>query len=159
MNMRVRQIVNSTSTNSNLIDEGLHMKLVEINWNPTNRQLRQFALICLFALPLVGWFWGLGLVVIAWLAGVGLVLALAGIAVPKAIKPVFLALTILAAPIGLAAGEVAMLFIYFAVFVPIGVFFRLSKRDALQMNPDRERTTYWQPKKQPTSVADYYRQS
>ena len=33
------------------------MKLVEINWNPTDRQLRQFGMIALVALPALGWLW------------------------------------------------------------------------------------------------------
>ena len=33
------------------------MKLVEVNWSPTDRQLRQFGTAALIALPLAAWWW------------------------------------------------------------------------------------------------------
>ena len=135
------------------------MKLIDANWKPTDRQLRQFGVICLIALPLVGYMWGAGTLVIGILAAVGLILAVTGIVVPRAVKPVFLALMIITVPIGIVIGELAMLLIYFGVFLPMGLVFRLLKRDALQRKFDRHATTYWQAKSQPTSAARYYRQS
>jgi hypothetical protein len=135
------------------------MKLVEINWSPTDRQLRQFGIICLFALPLVGWFWGGGLTIVGWLGATGLACAFAGLVLPKALKPAFLALMIVATPIGIVIGELAMLLIYAGVFLPIGIVFRCARRDALQLKADRRATTYWRVKSQPGSVTSYYRQS
>jgi hypothetical protein len=135
------------------------MAIVEINWNPTNRQLRQFGVICLFAIPLLGWIWGVEFQTLGWLGLVGLVLALVGVVAPKAIKPVFLALTVVTTPIGMVLGEVVMLLVYMGVFLPIGMIFRLAKRDALQLKLNRQARTYWQPKQQPRDVSSYYRQS
>ena len=56
-------------------------------------------------------------------------------------------------------GELAMLVIYFACFLPFGLAFRLLKRDALGLELDRERSSYWEVKKSPTNVASYYHQS
>jgi len=53
----------------------------------------------------------------------------------------------------------SVLIIYFGVFLPFGLVFRLLRRDALQLELDRDRDSYWEPKKQPTSAASYYRQS
>jgi hypothetical protein len=135
------------------------MKLVEANWAPTDRQLRQFGGVCLIALPLAGWLWGAAFPTMAWLAVVGLVIAVAGLCLPKAIKPLFLALTLVALPIGMLIGEVAMLLVYFGVFLPIGLLFRITGRDALQLKFDRDSPTYWQPKKRPKRAESYYRQS
>ncbi len=135
------------------------MKLVEVNWDPNDRQLRQFGIICFFALPLVGWLWGGGPWMVEWLAAAGLLLAIAGLVYPKAVKPAFLGLTIVAAPIGIVVGELAMLAMFFGVFLPIGLIFRIMKRDALQLRLDRQAKTYWQSKKQPRDVASYFRQS
>jgi len=135
------------------------MKLVEINWNPTDRQLRQFGAICLVALPAVGWMWGLGTTVVVTLALVGLVLACTGMAAPVILKPIFLALMLVTSPIGMVIGELAMLLIYFAVFLPLGLVFRVVGRDALQRRLDHKRTTYWQAKKQPAGVASYLHRS
>ena len=135
------------------------MKLIECNWEPSNRQLRQFGIVCLFALPLVGWLWGGGGEVVRLLAMVGLLLAIAGFACPRTLKPVFIALTIVATPIGMVIGELAMLLVYFGVFLPIGLVFRAMNRDALQLKFDSRARTYWQAKKPPGGAADYYRQS
>ena len=135
------------------------MKLIEINWQPTDRQLRQFGIICLVALPAIGWFWGAGPQLITGLAIAGGVLALAGLVAPRLLKPVFLGLSILVMPIGLVIGELAMVLIYFGVFLPIGLVFRVVRRDALHLKCDRNQPSYWKPKQQPASVASYYRQS
>ena len=135
------------------------MKLVEVNWNPTHRQLRQFAVVCLVALPLAGWLWGVDAADQSVLLALGAVIAIAGWIYPPMARPAFLALSIVAAPIGVIVGEMAMLLIYFAVLLPIGLCFRLVKRDALQLRINRAAKTYWQPKKQPSGVASYYRQS
>jgi hypothetical protein len=135
------------------------MMLVEINWKPTVRQLRQFGLTCLVALPTLGWLWGGSGPVIGWLAAVGLGLALAGLIWPRSVRPLFLALMIVTIPIGTVVGELAMLLIYLAVFFPMAIIFRLMKRDALQRSFDRQAASYWQPKECPRPPASYYRQS
>jgi hypothetical protein len=135
------------------------LKLVELNWNPSDRQLRQFGLVCLVALPLLGWIWNGTAAWIGALAGVGLALAVAGLLMPGALRPIFLVLSIAAAPIGIVVGELTMCVIYFGVFLPLGLIFRAIRRDALQQQVDRGATSYWQPKRPPTNVASYYRQS
>ena len=97
--------------------------------------------------------------VIATLGLIGLLLAIAGMVVPKALKPVFIALSIVATPIGMVIGELAMLIIYFCVFLPFALAFRIAKRDSLQLRLDQDKDSYWEPKKQPINIASYYRQS
>jgi len=134
------------------------MKLVEINWNPTSRQLRQFALICLFTLPGITWLWGGGLTLVGLMSAAGAALALVGWFQPALIKPLFLGMMIVAAPIGMVVGEIAMLLVFFCVILPISLLFRLTRRDALERRLDHQATTYWRPKKQLRNAASYYRQ-
>ena len=134
------------------------MKLVEINWNPSARQLRQFGLICSLALPFLGWLWSGSPRMLMWLGGLGCVLALGGLLVPLLLRPVFIGLMLVALPIGLVVSELAMALIYFGVFLPIGVCFRVMKRDSLSRSLDRNSPSYWQDKKSPTNVSSYYRQ-
>lgn len=134
------------------------MKLVEFNWTPTDRQLRQFAGICLVALPLIGWLWGAGGPVMWGLSIAGLVMAIAGWIRPAVIRPVFLALMIVAMPIGLIVGELMLLTVYFGVVWPLGMLQRVLKRDPLQLKMDRSAESYWRPKQQPRGPRDYYRQ-
>jgi hypothetical protein len=135
------------------------MKLVEIDWNPPNRQLRQFGGICAFALPCLGWLWGGSGSIIATLAVVGVALALLGLAWPRGIKPVFLALMMVAIPVGMVLGELAMMCVYYGVFLPIGIIFRVLHRDELQLKLARNSASYWQSKSQPDNSSRYYRQT
>jgi hypothetical protein len=148
------------------------MKLVEINWRPSDRQLRQFGLISLVALPLLGW-WFCGRpgitgwtsrqqYVVGLLAVVGGLLGCVGTVRPQLLRPVFLAAMIVALPIGLVIGELSLLLIYFGLFAPLALFFRLLGRDALERKIDRQAVTYWSPKANPAKpkgVESYYRQS
>lgn len=136
----------------------------EINWNPTDRQLRQFGGTAAVALPTISaihwWVSGRGSVQATILAAsVGITLAIIGWFLPRSLKPLFLGLSILSTPIGMVVSVVAMIAIYLAVFLPIGLIFRLMKRDRLQLKFDRAAVSYWQPKRQPQGAKSYYRQS
>ena len=135
------------------------MKLIELNWNPTSRQLRQFGGVSVVALPLITWVWGGSIDLILTMLGIGGLLAGIGLLVPSMLRPVFVAVSVIGAPIGMVIGELTLLLIFFGVFVPLGLFFRLIRRDALQLKIDRDCDSYWQPKRGPSSVASYYRQS
>lgn len=50
-------------------------------------------------------------------------------------------------------GELAMLLIYFGCFLPIGLVFRVVKYDALKLDLEESKTTYWETKKSPTNMA------
>ncbi len=134
------------------------MKLVEINWTPSSKQLRQFGLLCLVALPLIGWLWTKDGTVVFWLVGLGFGLALVGLVLPNALKPLFIGLMLIAFPIGLVVSELVMLLIYFGVFLPIGLCFKLMKRDALKRSIIPESETYWERKNAPKDASRYYRQ-
>ncbi len=135
------------------------MALLDINWKPTDRQLRQFGCVGLIALPAIAWLWGASQDVLLVLAAIGLCIAAIGLAFPKAIKPLFIGLTLVATPIGLVVAEMMIFLVYASIFFPIGMIFRLMGRDALQLKLDRDRDSYWQGKQQPTDVSSYYRQS
>ena len=142
------------------------MKLIDINRDPTDRQLKQFGVAALMFLPLIGWLaTGKPRTIAAanfplqgGLAAVGLALAVLGFIKPKALRPIFVGASLVTLPIGLVIGEVVLLAIFYGLFAPMGVLFRLIGRDALQRRLDRGATTYWQPKPQPDSPARYYRQ-
>ena len=72
-------------------------------------------------------------------------------------KSIAIGLMIAAAPIGMILGELSMLLIYFCVFLPIGILFRLLRRDTLQLRMNRNQETYWQSKTDPQELASYYR--
>jgi hypothetical protein len=142
------------------------MQLIDVNWNPTDRQLRQFGVACLILMPLIGWLAtgkprtleAANLPVLGGLAGFGLLLAVIAMNKPCVLKPLFLGASLAAMPIGLVVGEVVLVLVFFGVFLPMALVFRLIGRDALQRGLDRNAKSYWQPKAQPRDAGSYYRQ-
>jgi hypothetical protein len=145
------------------------MAAIELNLNPENRQIRQFGLVALAALPLLGWLFAgrpgpagwtpFHTQLIGGLALAGLAMAIVGLAAPKALKPVLLGAMLLAYPIGLVLSEVIMLLIYLLVFAPMALVFRIMGRDALERELDRNSSTYWSEKQQAPDARSYFRQS
>lgn len=135
------------------------MPLIKTNWEPSDRQLKQFAGLCAVVLPLIAWWWHASAAVLAGVAVAGGLIAAVGLIAPKWVKPLFLGLTMITMPIGIVVGELALLTIYALVFVPISVLFRVVGRDRLQVKRPRNSRTFWQAKTKPKSLASYYRQS
>lgn len=142
------------------------MKLIDVNRNPTDRQLQQFGVAALLCLPLMGWLAtgkprtieDANILVLGGLASVGLAFGLLAFVKPKALRPVFVGASLATLPIGLVVGELVLVLIFYGLFLPLGLVFRLIGRDALQQRLDRGAKTYWQRKRQPESSARYYRQ-
>lgn len=136
------------------------MALLDFNFHPTNRQLRQFGAVCTVALPLVTWLWTKNPQAAGWAAGIGFLLCGVGLVLPRLLKPVFVGLTIATIPIGLVVGELAMLLIYFGLFLPMAILFRMIGRDSLDRRTvSTDSATFWKPRSAPSSIRKYYQQS
>lgn len=133
------------------------MSVIHFNLDPSPRHLRQFGLAAVAALPTAGWLWGANQQVLWTLAGVGVLLGLLAVVAPKALKPAFIAACLVSLPIGIVVGELTVAVIFLGLFVPLGLFFRLIGRDALQLRIDRGAETYWTPKRRPADAASYLR--
>ncbi|HEY1602901.1 MAG TPA: SxtJ family membrane protein [Pirellulales bacterium] len=146
------------------------MALIDVSWQPTDRQLRQFGWIALAGLPMLGWLfdgkpWPLAdstqmqQVVLTTLAALGVIAATLAILCPQALRWPFVGAMLLALPLGLVMGEVVLAIIYFLLFLPVSLVFRLIGRDALERGIDHRAKTYWQPKAHPPGHESYFRQS
>ena len=136
--------------------------MLDINWNPSRRELRQFAAICL---PV---FAGLfGSVVLyrsgSWTMAIGiwaaaLVAGAIGFTIPAAVRPLFLGLMAMAYPIGWTISNLLLAATYYLLFTPIGLTMRLFGHDPLERTLDRSANTYWfthEPRRDPSF---YFRQ-
>jgi len=56
------------------------------------------------------------------------------------------AATTVALPVGRAIFSLALLFLYYGVFTPVGFLLRLLGRDALALRNRPNQATYWTPK-------------
>ena len=121
--------------------------MIEINFKPKTRELRQFAGIWFpaFCALVAFWTWKGGAAPI-WpqsILGVGVVLGLVGLAVPAIIRPVFIGLSVLTFPIGWVISNVLLFLVFVLVFTPIGLLMRALGRDPMTRRLDRNASSYW----------------
>lgn len=131
------------------------------NWYPGPKQLRQFAgfsLLTFLVLGLVVWHTAHSVLAASVLWGIGGLVALVGLPFPRAIRPFYALLIGLTVPIGWVISNLLLRVIFYGIFTPLGLIFRVFGRDALLLKrPSGE--TFWRPYPRPKDVASYYRQT
>jgi hypothetical protein len=138
------------------------MRWSDIPRNPDARTLRQFGVLGLFVFgSLAAWRFaahgGASPVVVAF--GVAaVVLGAFGLLAPRLLRPVFVGWLMLAFPIGWTISNLVLALMYYGMITPLGLVFRLLRRDALALRPPRDASSYWQPKPMPVDVRRYFRQ-
>ena len=147
------------------------MALLEVDFRPGARVLRQFGLAALVVFGLLAalaWWrstlFGFELgeraapVAVA-LLGVALLSGLFAWLAPWANRPLYLLLVFVTWPIGFVLSYLVLGILFFAIFTPVGLFFRLVGRDALNSAFDPEARTYWVDRDpQPHDPARYFKQ-
>jgi hypothetical protein len=137
------------------------MSAVRINWQPDRKTLAEFSEFGMFFLGMVAaplaYFRGhVALAATFWaLAVVGRVL---GFVKPAWLRPAYIGLTVVTYPIGWVVSYVLMVAVYFLVFVPIAVVFRILGRDPLSRALDRQAKTYWMAYNPDRGMERYLRQ-
>lgn len=146
------------------------MSLVRIDWNPETRTLRQFGLIGVVAFGALAGLAHYRLAVFAGLPtgavrptvmallGCGVYCGLLAPLAPRGLKPLYLLMTLIGAPIGLVVSTVVMLAVYYVVITPVAVLFRIIGRDALHRKFDPAAATYWIRRQPPENTKRYFRQ-
>lgn len=119
------------------------MSMIEIDFKPDEKTLRQFGWIALGGfglLALLSWFellvfsFGLGearLPVAAGFAAAGVLAAVFSLVAPKANRPIYVALAVIALPIGFVLSYVIMGTLFYLLITPVGLVFMLTRRDSL----------------------------
>lgn len=128
------------------------MSLLRINRNPTRAQLNVFAvawLVVFAALGLVLWSRGdrAGATVCLLAA---MLLPAFGLIAPGALRAVYLTAALATWPIGWVLSHVILALVYYGVVAPIGLVMRALGRDPLERRFDRDASTYWTPRPEPT---------
>ena len=136
--------------------------IVEINRDPTSRQLRQFGFVWMgfvaffgivarfkFERPdLGGWLWVAAVVV-----------PVCGWVFPPFMRAVFLGMSYLAWPIGFVVSHIVLAVVYYLVLTPIGLATRVFRYDPMKRRFDRSAASYWLERpKDPPDSRRYFRQ-
>ena len=136
--------------------------MIEINWSPDRRFLRQFAALLIVFFGLIGahQYFARGATTTALvLWTVGVVLGGMGLAVPGVARYVYLGWMCLLYPIAWVVSHAVLVLVYYAVITPIGVVMRLCGRDPMQRKFDRSASSYWQARPAARGgVERYFRQ-
>ena len=121
------------------------MSVVQINKNPTRRELNQFGFIWLGFLVLFGViaYFKFGSPLAArWLWIAAVVVPVVGWLVPSFMRLVFLGMSYLAWPIGFVVSHVVLAAVYYLVLTPIGLLTRLFGYDSMKKGFDSEAASY-----------------
>lgn len=145
-------------------------KMIEIDWRPDDRTLKQFGFIALFGfsfLAAIAWFevlvfsFGLGemrpIVAggFATLAGVSTLFSLIA---PRANLPIYIGLTILAYPIGFVLSHFIMGLLFFGMITPLGLIFRVIGKDPMNRRFEPAAETYWSDPRPRRAKESFFRQ-
>jgi hypothetical protein len=137
------------------------MQWSDIPFDPPRRTLRQFAGLWLTFFGGMALWQALargrmGLAI--GLAVLAMTIGLLGLARPAAVRLIYVGWMILAFPIGWTVSQVMLALMFFGMFTPIGLVFRLVGRDPMQRvrRPDLE--SYWTPKPAPADLRRYFKQ-
>jgi hypothetical protein len=145
-------------------------KLVEINFNPDTKTLRQFGVIAFVGFGILAalayyekliFSFGLGgarMTVVTVFAALGSLALLFSVVAPTANRILYVGLTLLAFPIGFVLSYVIMATLFFLIIGPIAVALRLFGRDPMHRGYDPSAPTYWQPVHSRRDKESYFHQ-
>lgn len=136
------------------------MALLEVNWRPSARQLRWFALALAV---IVG---GLATIraerahsLLAMVVAVtAVVVGLVGVWRPSFVRPVYLAWMTAAYPIGWVVSHTLLVGIYLVIVTPIGLVMRALRHDPMQRMFDRSTASYWVRREEVPNHSRYLQQ-
>lgn len=128
---------------------------------PPARVLRQFSVLCLvFGLTIAGrrawsgqldgWTWSI--------VGIGIVVGALGALRPQLTRWIYTSAMIVAFPIGWTVTRVMLAAVFYLMFTPLALCFRLIGRDELQLKPPAKVDSYWRRRRPQPAASAYFRQ-
>jgi len=137
------------------------VSLVQLNWRPNRKLLAEFSeawmfFIGMLAAPLALYRGHPTLALVLW--GVAIAGRAIGFLRPEWMRPFYILLSVVAWPIGWTISHLAMALVFYGVFTPVGLFFRLIGRDPLKRSLDRTAATYWEAYRPDRQRARYLKQ-
>ncbi len=137
------------------------MALIEIQWNPDRRFLRQFSAMFLLFFVVVGAlrYFRHDSPSTAWLLWtIGGTLGIMGLAFPAAMRYVYLAWMIAIYPLAWVVSHLLLSGIFLLVVTPLALLMRLTGRDPLHRRIDRSEPSCWSRRETSVDSKRYFRQ-
>jgi len=142
------------------------MPLVQLNWDPNKKQIRQFGAVFMGGFVLIGalkLFWPFERLIARnesfgfWMIGVGLVVGVIALTGSRVALPFYWLWLGIAFVMGNIMGRLILGLTYFLVFTPMRLIGSALGRDKLQLKKPH-RDSYWSDVSLPKDPADYERQ-
>ncbi len=130
-------------------------------WNVDDRRLRQFAVFwILFSFGFaIRFCWPTRANEYAALAaGLAVLLGVVGWRRPYIIRPIYVAWMVAVTPVSWIVSKTVLAVIFFGLFTPVSLFFRILGRDALNLKPQSGAKSLWIPKRLSNNPRQYLRQ-
>jgi hypothetical protein len=145
-------------------------KMIELDFNPDARTLRQFGFIALVGFGFVAaiaWFevlifsFGLGSGrpwVAGTFAGLALLSGLLSVVYPKANRWIYVGLAVITYPIGFVLSYVIMGLLFFGIIAPTSLALRIVGHDPMCRRYDPDAPSYWSACRTARAKSDYFKQ-
>jgi len=143
-----------------------------INWKPDETEIRKFSLIMLTGFFIIGlillvidkpdfyqllWTGTIKQKIALWLIMTGIIIFLSGFTIPAVVKLFYFVWMGLGGVLSYIINFIILAFIFYIIFCPIAIIFKLIKRDALnRFKKSGQVDTYWVDMPKITSK-DYYK--
>ena len=136
------------------------MAVLEINWNPTRKELWQFAGMWLVFFSALGaWWWWDGSVTVAkWLWIAAVAVGVPGLIFPALMRPIYVGWMVAAFPIGWTVSHLMLGTMYYLILTPVGALLRAFGNDPMHRKFDRDAKTYWVEHRTGDDPGTYFRQ-
>jgi hypothetical protein len=136
--------------------------ITEISWHPEDRRLRQFAALWLLVSSGLLTHWSRELAgyphVAVFVAVSALLVGIVGLFRPQFLRPLYVGWTIAVFPIGWIVSWLVLAALFYAIFTPIGLLFRMLGRDALGLKRQPDLASYWISKETPDDPRRFLQQ-
>lgn len=135
--------------------------MIKLQLNPDAKMLAQFAWVAPLGFLAFAWLFsrlGASDPVVYGVAALGPVVLLAHLlGVSPLVKAVFRLLVLVTFPIGLVVMPLVVGVLYYGVFTPMGLLFRVFGRDVMGRKLDKSAASYWHDRGAPRPAASYFK--
>ena len=138
--------------------------MIQLDLRPPDDVVRKFGFIAGVGFPVMGvalTYWPAAILptgalwVFVGLAGYCALASALGLV--ALVRPVFVGMTLIGWPIGMVVSTVLLSLIYFLMFTPLGLLFRLIGRDAMRRKRHGKADSYWIIRENQRKPASYLR--
>jgi hypothetical protein len=136
--------------------------MIGLDWNPSSRTLRQFAVVAFLFLvgaAALAHLRGKGWLAQALPLALGVLAPIFGWLRPQALRLLFVLLSVAVYPIGFVLSHVVLLILFYGVITPLGALGRLARSDPLSLRRKQTLQSYWVERRRPRDKASYLRQA